>query len=104
MKKRNPIRLGTVDLEDRKKLETCARQFGVAGDITRLKICYLLCLHSELSVTEIAKILKLKISTVSHSLSKLKEIQVVKNRRNQQMIYYSLINNPFTKVLRSQIL
>jgi|SRR3989344_1180183 len=104
MKRKNFIKSVAEDLQDRKKLETCARQFGVAGDITRLKICYLLCLHSELSVTEIAKILKLKISTVSHSLSKLKEIQVVKNRRNQQMIYYSLINNPFTKVLRSQIL
>lgn len=92
------------ELRDKKALKECALQFGVVGDPTRIKICYLLCKHRELSVSAIAEILGVSISAVSHSLAKLKSADLVKARREKQTIFYSLSSSPFNKVLKSQIL
>lgn len=91
------------ELADRKAIEACAREFGVVGDQTRLKICYLLCKHPELSVSKIAKVLGVSVSAVSHSLRRLKEIELVDTRREAQTIYYSLKNSPFSRMLRTYL-
>lgn len=92
------------ELQDNKKIEDCAKRFGVTGDKTRLKICYLLCYYPELSVSQIAEILNAPVSTISHSLQKLKEIGVVANRRNAKTVFYFLENNRFTLSLKDQLL
>lgn len=92
------------ELGNKKALIECAEQFGVVGDPTRIKICYLLCSYKELSVSDIAQILELSVSAVSHSLAKLKGVNLVDTRRNGQTIYYSLSKSPFNEVLKSQIL
>ncbi len=92
------------ELEDNKRIEECAMQFGVTGDKTRLKICYLLCHHSELSVTEISETIGSPISTVSHSLNKLKEAGVVSNRRSAKTVYYSFKKSNFVTMLKKQLL
>jgi hypothetical protein len=38
------------DLKNNDAILACAREFNMVGDPTRLKICYLLCRHKELSV------------------------------------------------------
>ena len=91
------------ELKDKDVLERCARQFGVIGDLTRLKICYTLCSYPELSVNELAEAVGVSPSAVSHALAKLKDIQVVKSRRENQNIFYSLKGNKFTKLIVSQI-
>ena len=92
------------ELKNKAVLEECAAQFGVVGDPTRIKICYLLCSYDELAVSEIAQILDISVSAVSHSLSKLKGVDLVDTRRNGQTIFYSLSKSPFNEVLKSQIL
>jgi len=92
------------ELQDSKRIKTCAQRFGVTGDETRLKICYLLCHYPELSVSQIANILKAPISTISHSLRKLQAIHVVENRRQAKQIFYCLCQNEFAHVLKSQLL
>ncbi len=92
------------ELKNKATLEECAAQFGVVGDPTRIKICYLLCSYKELSVSDIAQILEISISAVSHSLSKLKGVDLVDTRREGQTIFYSLSESPFNEVLKSQIL
>lgn len=92
------------ELQDNTKIKACADRFGVVGDCTRLKICYLLCHYPELPVSEIAKILNAPISTVSHSLKKLKEIHAVVNRRSEKEIFYSLSRHQFAKILKDQLL
>lgn len=92
------------ELQDNAKIEACAEKFGTTGDPTRMKICYLLCHHPELAVSEIAEIIGSPISTVSHSLKKLKEIQVVDQRRQAKQILYSLSKNKFASVIKSQLL
>lgn len=91
------------ELKDNKKIEACALRFGVAGDKTRLKICYLLCHHPELSVSQIAELLESPISTVSHSLKKLKEAGVVETRRESKNIFYFLRDNNFVTLLKNQL-
>ncbi len=91
------------ELEDKDALLECAEQFGVVGDATRIKICYLLCRHPELDVSSIAKALGTSISTASHSLSKLRRLKLVERRKEAQTAYYSLTENPFNKALKELI-
>jgi len=61
----------------------------VFGDSTRIRILYSL-LDNELNVGEIAKVLNLSQSSVSHQLRILKNSKLVKFRRDGKSIYYSL--------------
>lgn len=92
-----------TELKNRAVIERCAREFGVVGDETRMKICYLLCCHPELSVGEIADAVSVSISAVSHSLKKLKELKLVKRRRDRKQIYYCLCRTPLTRYLRESL-
>lgn len=92
------------ELQDNSKIEACAVRFGTTGDLTRMKICYLLCHYPELSVSEIAETINAPVSTVSHSLKKLKAIHVVENRRRAKEVLYSLGKNKFVSVIKSQLL
>lgn len=91
------------ELKNQKAIEVCARQFGIIGDPTRLKICYLLCNHPELSVTEIAEAIGISVSAVSHSLRRLKSLNFVKSRRDFRTIYYSWKDKSFKKILKAQL-
>lgn len=91
------------ELQDNSKIEACAIRFGTTGDRTRMKICYLLCHYPELSVSEIADIMNAPVSTVSHSLKKLKAIQLVENRRHAKEVLYSLSNTKFAAVIKEQL-
>lgn len=91
------------ELNNKKAIEACARRFGVIGDATRLKICYLLCHHPELSVSEIADAVGVSLSAVSHSLKKLKSANLVKSRREFRTVYYSFANEGFAEIIKSQI-
>lgn len=92
------------ELKDSARIKTCAERFGVTGDQTRLKICYLLCHYPELSVSEIAGTIEAPISTVSHSLKKLKAIHVVAYHRRSKEVLYFLRQNRFVSLLKNQLL
>lgn len=81
-------------------LRQCAEQFGLVGDPTRMKICWLLCKHRELSVGEIADILGVSVSVVSHSLRRLREHELVSARRDHKRVFYRLARAGFGRVLR----
>lgn len=63
--------------------------FKVFGDPTRLKILYIL-FEKEVCVCDIAKIINMQQSAVSHQLRVLKSSNLVKYRREGKTIYYSL--------------
>lgn len=63
--------------------------FKVFGDTTRIKILYAL-FESELCVGDIAQVLGLSQSAVSHQLRILKDSKLVKFRRDGKSIFYSL--------------
>ena len=66
-----------------------AELFKVFGDTTRIRILYAL-FESELCVNDIAQVLGLSQSAVSHQLRILKDAKLVKFRRNGKIIFYSL--------------
>lgn len=66
-----------------------ADTFRMLGNGTRIRIVDALRL-SELCVCDLAVLLDMKISAVSHQLALLKQHHIVKGRRNGKMMYYSL--------------
>jgi len=91
------------ELQDSKAILQCAEQFGLVGDPTRMKICWLLCKHKELSVGEIAELLDVSVSVVSHSLKRLREHKLVDSRRDYKQVFYRLAEGDFNKVLKSTL-
>lgn len=90
-------------LENEREILQCAAEFNMVGDPTRLKVCYLLCKHKELSVGEIADVVGVSISAVSHTLAKLKRAHIVRGRRSSKRVYYSLVSSPFATLLTARL-
>jgi ArsR family transcriptional regulator len=91
------------ELKNESALVQCAEEFNVVGDPTRLKICYLLCRHKELSVGEIAQLVGVSISAVSHTLRKLKKADIVEDRREFRHVYYQLKQSPATEMVKGRL-
>jgi len=87
---------------DEDTLYTVSQTFKALGDPTRIRILYLLA-QRECSVTEIAETLNLKQSTVSHHLAVLKNLRLVKFRREGTTIYYSHDDDHVIQVLEQTI-
>jgi ArsR family transcriptional regulator len=75
----------------------------MVGDPTRLKICYLLCRHKELSVGDIAEVVGVSISAVSHTLCKLRKANMVESRREFRTVYYKLKPTSITDMLKKRL-
>ncbi len=88
------------ELENNDALELCAKQCGVIGDSTKLKICYLLRYYPELNVSTIAELVGTSVSNASHSLAKLKDAELVETRRDKQTIFYSLKKDAFDNIMK----
>lgn len=91
------------ELQDHKAITACAQEFNMVGDPTRLKICYLLCRHKELSVGDIADVVGVSISAVSHTLRKLQKADMVESRREFRTVYYKLKKSPIVEVMKLRI-
>jgi DNA-binding transcriptional ArsR family regulator len=66
-----------------------AELFKVFGDSTRIRILWALD-ASEMCVCDIAAVLNMTQSAISHQLRVLKQAKLVKNRREGKVVYYSL--------------
>ena len=66
-----------------------ADTFGVLGDRTRVKLISAL-MSSELCVCDLAALVNLSQSAVSHQLRLLRAMRLVKYRRDGRVVYYSL--------------
>lgn len=66
-----------------------AEFFKVFGDSTRIRILWALD-QSEMCVCDIAALLGMSQSAISHQLRVLKQARLVKNRRDGKVVYYSL--------------
>lgn len=72
--------------------------FKVFGDTTRIKILYVLRV-SEMCVCDIAKSLSMTQSAISHQLRVLKQMDLVKNRRDGKTIFYTLADDHIAGIL-----
>ena len=71
-------------------LAVLAQRISLLGDPTRLKILASLAYAQELCVCDLADILQMETSSISHQLRKLRDGGLVANRRSGALIYYSL--------------
>ncbi len=71
------------------RLYDLADLFKVFGDSTRIKILWAL-FESEMCVCDIAYLLGMSQSAISHQLRVLKQAKLVKNRKDGKIVFYSL--------------
>jgi len=71
------------------QLERLALTFKIMGDPTRLSIILAL-RGGEMCVCDIAAFIGISESAVSHQLRRLRELSLVRNRRDGQVLYYRL--------------
>lgn len=72
--------------------------FKVFGDSTRLKILFVLS-ESEVCVCDLAELLNMTQSAVSHQLKVLKQSKLVTNRREGKSIFYSLADDHVRSII-----
>jgi ArsR family transcriptional regulator, lead/cadmium/zinc/bismuth-responsive transcriptional repressor len=70
-------------------VERLAETFKILGDPTRIKIAFALS-KAELCVCDLANLLGISQSAVSHSLRALRQMKLVRFRREGKIAYYSL--------------
>ena len=75
-----------------------AELFRIFGDSTRIKILYVL-LQSEMCVRDIAQILNMHQSAISHQLRALKQSKLVRYRREGKTILYSLSDDHVSMII-----
>ena len=76
-------------MPEEENLLDLADLFKVFGDSTRVKILWAL-FKAEMCVCDIAALLGMTKSAISHQLRILKQSKLVKNRREGKVVYYSL--------------
>ena len=76
-------------LPDVEELYDLAELFKVFGDSTRIRILFVL-FEAEVCVCDLAEVLHMTQSAISHQLNILKRNKLVKSRREGKSVFYSL--------------
>ena len=97
VKKVEQIMPPTEDLFD------LAELFKIFGDTTRIKILYAL-FESEMCVCDIAQILNMTSSAISHQLRILKQARLVKARRDGKNTFYSLDDDHVKRIIEQVLI
>ena len=79
-------------MPDEAVLYAAAELLKVFGDSTRIRIIFVLC-QSEMCVCDIAGLLGMTQSAISHQLRVLKQARLVASRREGKAIFYSLADS-----------
>lgn len=85
-------------LPDEEKLFALADLYKIFSDSTRIRILYVL-FESELCVCDIAHLLGMNLSAISHQLRILKQARLVKYRRQGKTVFYSLADDHVHSIL-----
>ena len=73
--------------------------FKALGDVSRLKILWAL-EQQEMCVCDLAALLGITESAVSHQLRLLRTLRLVKNRRKGTILYYRLADDHVSELVR----
>ena len=85
-------------MPDEELLYDLAELYKVFGDSTRIKILYVL-FEAPMCVCDIAQLLGMTQSAISHQLRVLKNSKLVANRRDGKSIIYSLADDHVRTIL-----
>lgn len=81
------------------ELSRLADLFKTFGDGTRIRILYVL-FEAEVCVCDLAKLLGMTQSAVSHQLRILKQARLIKSRRDGKTVFYSLADDHVATLLK----
>jgi DNA-binding transcriptional ArsR family regulator len=84
-------------MPDEEVLYDLAELFKVFGDSTRIRILYAL-FASEMCVCDIANLLNMTDSAISHQLRVLKQARLVKFRKEGKTVFYSLDDDHVSQI------
>ncbi len=86
------VRRVLEDMPEEETLCDLAELFKVFGDTTRIRILYAL-FEAELCVGDIAQLLGMTQTAVSHQLRILRTNKLVKGRKDGKIVFYSLADD-----------
>lgn len=86
------------EMPGEEQLFDLAELFKIFGDSTRVKILFVL-FESEMCVCDIAQLLGMTQSAISHQLQVLKKSKLVKYRREGKTVFYSLADGHVRTIL-----
>ena len=86
------LKIVNETLPEETELYDLTELFKVFGDSTRIRILFVL-FEAEVCVCDLAKVLNMTQSAISHQLRILKQNKLVKNRREGKSIFYSLADD-----------
>ena len=86
-------------MPDDTSLNELADFFKIFGDSTRVRILWALSLN-QMCVCDIAALLNMSQSSISHQLRVLKQNKFVKTRRDGKVVYYSLLDEHISYILK----
>lgn len=95
----NSVERVKKSMPDEDLLYDVAELFKVFGDSTRTRILSALFVQ-ELCVCDIAEILAMSMSAVSHQLRILRQTKIVKSRKSGKEVFYSLDDEHISKIYR----
>lgn len=85
-------------MPDEDTLYNLSELFKIFGDSTRIKILYVL-FESEMCVCDIAQLLQMTQSAISHQLRALKQSKLVSSRREGKTVFYALADSHVRTIL-----
>ena len=88
-----------IKMPDDTSLNELADFFKIFGDSTRVRILWALSLN-QMCVCDIAALLNMSQSSISHQLLVLKQKKFLKNRRDGKVVYYSLLDEHISYILK----
>lgn len=93
------VRAVHTNMLPQNRREQLAEFFKAMADSTRLGILYALSL-SEMCVCDLAAVLGMSQSSVSHQLKSLRQMRLVASRRVGKVVYYALIDHHPGDIIR----
>ncbi len=87
-----------LHMPEDEKLYDLADFFKMFGDSTRIKILCALD-HDEMCVCDLAVLLNMTKSAISHQLKTLRQVKLVKYRREGKTVLYSLLDEHVKNIL-----
>ena len=85
-------------LPDDTEIDDLTNTFKILSDQTRLKIVLALA-KEELCVCDLSALIGVSVSAISHQLRLLRNMRIVKNRKEGKMVYYSLDDLHIEKII-----
>lgn len=92
------LRIVEQTMSEETELYDLAELFKVFGDSTRIRILFVLS-SAEVCVCDLARVLNMTQSAISHQLRILKQNKLVKSRREGKSIFYSLADGHVSTII-----